>query len=381
MSAPEGSRPSAAGEEMQVIDCDVHPLVGGIDCLLPYMDAEWRRRLEGRDVVAASPFPAARYPHPLGFLRQDAQTPGGGPAGSDPDYLITHHVVPNGIAALVLLSLQAGALASWVNIEEAAVLARAYNSFFLEEWLPRDERMSLAIVVSPHDPELAAQEIARCAGREGVVGVFLPLLDRLMGHRYYEPIYRAAADHELPIVVHGSGAEGMFPGAPASAGGIPSTYVERYVDMPQIAQANVASLVFEGTFERFPAMKVVFVEWGFSWLAPVLWRMDKAWRGLRVETPWVRRPPSEYVFDHIRFTTEPIDEPAHLRHLHQVCEMIHAERTLLFSTDYPHWDNDTPSFVLGKLPAALRARVAGINARETFGERMRVPAGSRAVAR
>lgn len=353
-----------------IVDCDVHPLVAGVADLLPYMEEGWRRRFDGRDVVASSPFSAARYSHPVGILRRDAEPPEGGAPGSSPEHLVRQHVEPNRIASLILLSLQAGALASWVNIDEAAVLARAYNDYFAAEWLPRDPRFNLTVVVSPHDPEQAAREIDRWGETERIVGVFLPLIDRLMGHRFYEPIYTAAVRNDLPIVVHGSGAEGMFPGAPPVAGGVPSTYVERYVAMPQIAQASVNSLVFEGTFERFPALRVVFVEWGFSWLAPLLWRMDKAWRGLRMETPWVRRPPSEYVFDHIRFTTEPLDEPADVRHLHAVLEMIEARRTLLFSTDYPHWDNDTPAFVLGKMPADIRDRVAGENARELFGERL-----------
>lgn len=361
-----------------LVDCDVHPLVGGISRLLPYLEPGWRRRFDGRDIVASSPFSASRYSHPLGILRRDAQPPDGGAPGSDPSHLIRQHVEAHGIDALVLLSLQAGALASWVNIDEAAALATAYNRFFVEEWLPLEKRFNLAIVVSPHDPEQAAREIERWADTERVVGVFLPLIDRLMGHRFYDPVYAAATRHELPVIVHGSGAEGMFPGAPATAGGVPSTYSERYVGMPQIAQASVASLIFEGTFERFPALRIAFVEWGFSWLAALLWRMDKAWRGLRVETPWVRRAPSEYVTEHLRFTTEPLDEPEETRHLHAMLEMINAERTLMFSTDYPHWDNDTPAFVLGKLPAALRDPIAGGNARELFGGRL---AGSWEVER
>ena len=43
-----------------IVDCDVHPLVDGIAQLLPYMEAGWRRRFDGRDVGAASPFAAAR---------------------------------------------------------------------------------------------------------------------------------------------------------------------------------------------------------------------------------------------------------------------------------------------------------------------------------
>jgi predicted TIM-barrel fold metal-dependent hydrolase len=220
------------------------------------------------------------------------------------------------------------------------------------------------------------KEIQRWADTERVVGVYLPLLNMLMGHRHYHPIYAAAAERGLPIVSHGSGAEGIYLGAPVGAGGIPSSYIERYVDMPQLAQANVSSLVFEGVFERFPALKVVFSEWGFSWLAALLWRMDKAWTGLRVEVPWVRRPPSEYVAEHIRVTTEPIDEPPVPGQLQQMLEMIVAERTLLFSTDYPHWDNDTPAFVLSRIPRGYRDRVAHGNAQEVFGERLRL-VGSR----
>lgn len=353
-----------------IVDCDVHPLVPGIECLMPHLDPAWRRRFDGRDVVASSPFGASRYWHPLGILRDDAAPPDGGPPGSDPLHLVRHHATPHRIASLVLLSLQAGALASWVNIDEAAALATAYNRFLAEEWLGVDPRFNLVIVVSPHDPELAAREIERWADAERVVGVFLPLVDRLMGHRFYDPIYAAATRHELPVIVHGSGAEGMFPGSPPVAGGVPSSYTERYVAMPQIAQASVSSLVFEGAFERFAGLRVAFVEWGFSWLAPLLWRMDKAWRGLRSETPWVRRAPSEYVFERVRFTTEPLDEPEDGRHLHDVLEMIHGSETVMFSTDYPHWDNDTPAFVLGKLPAALRDRIAGDTAREFFGDRL-----------
>lgn len=355
-----------------VIDCDVHPLVaGGIGRLFPYMTAGWRARFDDRDVVAQSPFPPIRYSHPRGFLRRDAMTSDGGAPGSDPLYLVQQHLDPARIDSAILLSLQAGALAAWTNSAEAGVLASAFNRFFVDEWLPVDPRLNLCIVVSPHDPAAAAEEISRCATTGQVVGVFLPLIDRLMGHRWYHPIYAAAAEHQLPVIVHGSGAETIYTGAPAVAGGLPATYIERYVDMPQIAQANLVSLIFEGTFERYPLLRVAFVEWGFSWLPSVLWRMDKAWKGLRVEVPWVKRRPSEYVIDHVRFTTEPIDEPDDPEAFAQVCKMARAERTLLFSTDYPHWDNDSVSYVLGKLPVALRGRVAHDNARELFGPRLR----------
>jgi predicted TIM-barrel fold metal-dependent hydrolase len=51
-------------------------------------------------------------------------------------------------------------------------------------------------------------------------------------------------------------------------------------------------------------------------------------------------------------------------------EMMQADRTLLYSSDYPHWDNDDPGFVLDGMPDDLRRRITYENAVETFGDRL-----------
>jgi uncharacterized protein len=50
----------------------------------------------------------------------------------------------------------------------------------------------------------------------------------------------------------------------------------------------------------------------------------------------------------------------------QFLEMIHADRTLLFSTDYPHWDNDFPHQTLQAISPELRQRIFHDNAAELF---------------
>ena len=87
---------------------------------------------------------------------------------------------------------------------------------------------------------------------------------------------------------------------------------------------------------------------------------------LRSETPWVTRPPSEYVFEHCRFTTQPMEQPEPKSRLLTIFEWARAERTLLFASDYPHFDFDSPEQALPPLPNDLRRRIYSENAREFF---------------
>ena len=48
-------------------------------------------------------------------------------------------------------------------------------------------------------------------------------------------------------------------------------------------------------------------------------------------------------------------------------EMLDVGRMVMFSSDFPHWDGDTPDFAARAFPAALRPRVMGETARELYG--------------
>jgi len=114
-------------------------------------------------------------------------------------------------------------------------------------------------------------------------------------------------------------------------------------------------------------LRVVFAEGGFSWIVPLLWRLDNLWAELRSETPLVRRRPSEYVHDHVRFTSQPIEEPSDAGQLQRVFERADAANLLMFSTDYPHWDYDDPMHVARQFPAEMRERILRDNARALYG--------------
>ena len=75
---------------------------------------------------------------------------------------------------------------------------------------------------------------------------------------------------------------------------------------PQIAMAHTTSLICEGVFEKFPNFKFLFIEHDVFWVPGLMWHMDGDWKGLRDYTPWVKKLPSEYLRQHIRFGSQPM---------------------------------------------------------------------------
>ncbi len=126
-----------------------------------------------------------------------------------------------------------------------------------------------------------------------------------MGRRQHWPIYAAAERHDLPIGIHA----GSSFRHPPSALGWSSYYIEDYVSQAPGFAGVLNSLVTEGVFNKFPGLKVVLIESGVTWLPAHFWRINKTWRGVRSETPWLDRMPSEIIREHVRLTIQPFDDP------------------------------------------------------------------------
>jgi predicted TIM-barrel fold metal-dependent hydrolase len=119
-------------------------------------------------------------------------------------------------------------------------------------------------------------------------------------------------------------------------------------------------------FAKFPDLKVVATESGLTWLSGFVWRADKTWKGVRAEVPWITRPPSEIVRDHVRFTVQPIDAADEHEAILRLVDHIKTDRLFLFSTDYPHWQFDGDAALPSGLPDELSRRIMSENALATY---------------
>jgi uncharacterized protein len=329
----------------QAIDCDVHANVPAIAALVPYLDDYWQDMVDVRGIDG---FESRSYPpHAPLSCRPDWRTPEGRPA-ADLTTLRTQ-VLDRWQTGIAILNCLYG-VQLIMDEHMAAAIACAVNDWLVKEWLDPEPRLRASIVVTPQSPARAAEEIERRAADRRFVQVLLLATGEMpLGRSLYWPIYEAAERHDLPIGIHA----GSSYHHPVTSVGWPSYHVEDYVAQTQGFQAQLASLVAQGVFAKFPRLKVVLLESGVTWLPGFLWRFSKFWRGLRAEVPWVDRAPAEIVRDHVRLTLQPLDGPPDTHDLERVLEHIGSDEVLLYASDFPHWHFEGDDTIPEGVPAAL----------------------------
>ncbi len=340
------------------IDCDVHPALPGVPTLLPYLEPYWREQVTVRGIDGLD---LASYPLRAPFsARPDWRLPDG-KAGSDFEALRRHVLDGFGSRFAILHCLYG--VQGLFNRHFAAVLATALNDWIAAEWLDREERFRASIVVAPQHAEAAADEIDRRAADNRFVQVLLLAAgDAPLGQPQYWPIYAAAERHSLPVAIHA----GTAARHATSSNGWPSYHLEDVVLRSHAFQADLLSLIYEGVFAKFPALRVVLIESGFTWLPNFMWRANKTWRGVRAEVPWVDRPPADLIREHVRVTLQPGDAPPDDASMQRVLEQIGADHMLLFATDYPHWHFDGDDPWPPGIPAGLRGKILLDNPLATY---------------
>lgn len=343
-----------------VIDCDIHNEVSSVEQLIPYLADYWKDYIRGSAFSSPS---ANDYPRGAptsgrpGSVRAE-----GGQAGSTLQLVREQALAPwNTEIGILNCSYR---VQSVRQEDLAADLATASNRWQIDEWLSPEPRLRGSLVVPSQTPARAADEIRRFGHHPQFVQVVLPVRSSIpYGNRYYDPLYAAAVEHNLVVGINFGGA----PGNPPTPVGWPSTYLEEHAGMAQVFQSQVISIIAEGVFDRFPDLRIALIEGGFAWMPSLMWRLDKEWKGLRSNTPWVRRAPSDYIRDHMRLTVQPVGAPPDPRYILQTIEQLESETLLMFATDYPHWhyDDDSEAWPVN-LPEPLNANIWSQNARSFY---------------
>ena len=354
-----GQRTDETGMEsaIRAIDCDVHPMVPDMRALVPYLDEFWADQVAERGITTLD---TQSYPPGVPkTIRADWRDPDTGRGAASVAQLQAQALERFGADRAILNPLYGVQLV--FNEDMARAFTRALNDWTRAEWLDRDDRLRASIVLPMQSVEGAVEEIERLApDRRFVQALALVMGEVPLGRRQWWPVYEACVRHDLPFGIHAGSAYRH----PQTSVGWTSWYLEEYAANQQGFQSTLASLITEGVLTKFPDLRVVLLESGVTWLPAFLWRLQKVWKGVRFEIPWVDRPPAELVRDQVRLTVQPLDAPAEA--VERILDHLRSDEMLLWASDWPHWQFDGDEAVSPGLPAALLPKLMRENPLSTY---------------
>ncbi len=348
----------AALKPIRVVDSDVHP-VPRPGAMLEYFPEPQRSQMlrKAHPIGETITYDAPDYFYAQA-MRVDSFPADGGFPGSDPDLAFRQVILEAGCDIGILEPLAGGTHAA------AVALNRWQDAVWLSSEGNWHQRWRGSISVSIEEPEDGAREIELWAGHPYLSQILIKAEPRpSWGDPRYDPIWEAATRHDIPVSCHLG--RGLYDNLPIPPVGLPSYNHDFMVTYSLLAANQVMSLIFDGVFDRFPTLRIVLVEHAFTWILPLMWRMD-AIQAARGSESGLRRKPSDYVKDHIRFTTQPLDYPEDRTELTRAIEWMAGGKILLFSSDYPHWTFDDPRWLVKHLPESARENIMFKNGIETY---------------
>ena len=155
--------------------------------------------------------------------------------------------------------------------EWAVALCRAYNSFLHEEFVRVSPRLKAVALLPIQDPEAAAAELGRAVRQLGFVGGMLAADgSHLLGDARFVPVYEEAQGLDVMLAVHASGSH--LGGAGVEL--FPRFIQAHTVSHPFGQMRQLTSIILEGIPERFPRLRLAFLEAGSGWVPYWMERMD-----------------------------------------------------------------------------------------------------------
>ena len=252
------------------------------------------------------------------------------------------------------------------NPRLAAALCRAYNNWLADFCKASPGRLIGVGAIPLQDVPAAIAEMKRVVTTLGFKAVFVrpnPINDRNLDHPAYDPLWEAAQALGCPVTFH----EGGF------MKGIKTVGADRFDNLAyrhmlgHVMEQQIAmmTMILGGVFEKFPRLRVAYLEAGGGWLPYWLERMNHHHERLAWMIPNCRMRPSEYFKRNCMISVDP-DEKT----IPMIVELA-GDDNIMWASDYPHFDCTFPGAVAevreAKVGPTSMAKLLGDNATRFYG--------------
>lgn len=313
----------------------------------------WRRRIPNRFLPQMRAYVAAMHEKYAGLPGGGQQGGAGSDIAVDDDLEFDGELragmvdpVPRmedmdleGIDVAVLFPPGSGEEWAMLDPAFAAALCSTLNDARAEYASHAPDRLKLVAKLPMIEPSRAAEELERCVTEHGFVGMVTAthIREKNLDDPGFDVVWRTAERLGVAVCTHGGGqAPGQIPFG-----------IERFdtrlgvhsITHPLGAMQAVFNFTVGGILQRFPKLRVGFMEAGVGWLPFWLERLDEHWELMPEQAPEIDRAPSEYFAGRCFLTMEPEE-----RMVPYVFEHV-SSRIICYASDYCHWDCSFPDSV------------------------------------
>lgn len=253
-----------------------------------------------------------------------------------------------------------------VNTQRAVEEMRAVNDVLIEEFLDQHDHFRGLASVSTRTPDRSAEELDRLGDEDQIVGAYLYQGEYMkpLGDPSHDVLYRAMEDNGLTPVYHVS----HFNDEAPVLRQLEKNFSWHVLGPVWGGMLAVTSLIAQGVPEKFPDLDFVILEADLGAVPLLMARMNREYAQWKSELPLLDRSPEEYIRDAFYFATQPTGEFENSVNMTKLLDIIGAD-SIIFSSDHPHYDFDTPSRVeafLGNFSAEEREQILHGNAARVF---------------
>ena len=266
----------------------------------------------------------------------------------------------------VNLLLPSGWFGVWTSQPDLELENSQYSAYhqWMEDYCGAfPDRLTGVILCSGRDVEAAVSEINRWGKSRWPMAVFAYApFGKPLDHPDLEPIWAAAAEHDLSVLLH------TFTAAPPYAPGGLDTWdnlwLQRSAAHPWCGMRNMASIIGSGVMDRYPDLRVGLLEAGHGWLPFWVKRLDEHAHSIAAALPPLERMPSEYVSSGRYFQSIEMSEGEDITM--SVIDIL-GEDVLMYASDYPHsesWFPISVETVMGwtRIPESAKKKLFWDNA-------------------
>jgi uncharacterized protein len=250
------------------------------------------------------------------------------------------------------------------RVEVEVALARAYNRWLIEHVLAAEPRIKSMLYLPFNAPAECERMVEEFGDKPGVIG-FCVTAPRYKGvyDNAYARTYAMLQERALPLSFH----SGFMWGGDRTMELLNRFIAVHALGFTWYNVVHLTNWIVNGMPERFPKLKIIWIESGLAWLPFLMQRLDNEYMMRSSEVPLLKRKPSDYMRE-MFFTSQPMEMVENRKALELTFELINAETQLLYSSDYPHWDMDLPSTIydLPFLSEPAKRNILGGNALRLF---------------